>query len=130
MNILPINSLNYQKKTTNFCGLWGKTEYNNFTESEQYIDETKYKYYPFRDESQNQINKIVNENSSYKEDTPGKGLVGSPWPHITSSIVTVMAALPFTSKEFLNYTLNKLPITKQRLVERYLVDKGLSVIKK
>ena len=130
MKILPVNACNYQKQSTNFQGLWGKTEYNNFTESEQYINETKYKYYPFLDETKEQIKKVVNENSYYKEDTQGEGLVGSPWSNITSSVVTVMAALPFTSKEFLNYTLTKLPITKQRLVERYLVDKGLSVLKK
>jgi len=130
MKILPINIAKQQITNTGFKGLWGKTINNDRTESEYNISETIYEYYPFADETKEQIEKVKNENSRYKEDLPGKGLVPNPWPYIDSVIVSVMAALPFTAKEFMNYTLNKLPITKQRLVERYIMKKGLSVLKK
>ena len=94
------------------------------------ISEKIYEYYPFRDETKEQIEKVKTENGRYKEDLPGKGLVQDPWPNIDSVVISVMAALPFTSKEFLQYTTNRLPITKQKMIEKHIINKGLSIIKK
>lgn len=132
MKILPINSIsgNLRGTNTNFKGLWGKTTHNDYTESEHYIYQTIHEYYPFSDEKKEQIEKVKENVQDTKSSIPGKGYVADPWPHIDSVIVTVMAALPFTSREFLNYTMNRLPITKQRLIERHIASKGLSILRK
>ena len=130
MSILPINHLTPAKYSTNFKGLWGKTIHDSRSESEYFINDTIYECYPFSDEKKEEIDKIVNDNGSYKESVPGKGLVASPWVHSDSTYVKVMAALPFTSKEFLNYTMNRLSITKQHRVENYIINKGLTLLKK
>ena len=133
MKILPINSISnhYSKaNNANFKGLWGKTINNDHMESEYNISEKIYEYYPFRDETKEQIEKVKTENGRYKEDLPGKGLVQDPWPNIDSVVISVMAALPFTSKEFLQYTTNRLPITKQKMIEKHIINKGLSIVKK
>ena len=129
MLISPINQT-VSSKMPSFRGLWGPPINNDHTEGETYIFDTKCPYYPFADETKEQIDKVVLNNNSYSEDTPGKGIVGDPWPQITSAAVTVMAALPFTSKEFLHYTMSRLPITKQRMIEKHIISKGLSIIKK
>jgi hypothetical protein len=41
-----------------------------------------------------------------------------------------MAALPFTSKDFLKYTKNRVNITKERLIQRFITSKDLSVAAK
>ena len=130
MLISPISNSLHAKSAINFNGLWGKTIYDSRTESEYYINDTIYEYYPFSDEKKDEIEKVVKENKSYKESTPGKGIVASPWVHSDSTSVKVMAALPFTSKDFLNYTMNRLHITKQHKIENYLITKALTVLKK
>jgi hypothetical protein len=62
-------------------------------------------YYPFMDETKTQITKAVKEKSD----------------------VSVMEKLPFTANQFLQYTKNRLNITRERLVERYYRGKGLSI---
>ena len=101
MKILPVSlSVNKHYSSTNFTGLWG----NN-------------KYYPFADETSEQI-----ENER-------KIKTSSPVSYLGSIAVSIMSALPFTSNEFLKYTKNRLNITKQRLIEKHLFQKNLSVIR-
>ena len=71
---------------------------------ERHPNSKELKYYPYLDQSPIQTEE---ETKDYK------------------SIVTIMAALPFTAKEFYKYTKNKLSITKQRLIEKYIVNKDL-----
>ena len=40
----------------------------------------------------------------------------------------IMDRLPFTAKQFWQYTKNRLNITKERVIDRFYVGKGLSVI--
>jgi len=87
-----------QKNIQSFHGLWG----------ERHPKSKELKYYPYSGQSPAQTEE---ETKNYK------------------SIVTIMAALPFTAKEFYKYTKNKLSsITKQKLIEKYVVNKGLSTI--
>jgi hypothetical protein len=120
MNILPINNVNSQS----FKGLWGTTTTKQSSKSGNNVTEIKYQYYPFYDESLEQIQKITETNTSHKESVKDSVL------SITDVVVTVMSALPFTSKEFTKYTMNRLPITKQKVIEKHLIGKGLSILKK
>lgn len=127
MKILPVSDV--YNRNSSFKGMWGDTKYNNYTESECYIYDTIKEYYPFKDETDAEIDAVKEKYSDYKTSTPGQGYVADPWPQIESTIITVMAALPFTAKEFLNYTKNRLPIIKKRLIERTIAEKGLTVLK-
>ena len=75
--------------------------------AERYPKTNELKYYPFLGETKEQI---LENTSKYKD------------------IVKIMKELPFSAKEFLKYTKNRLAITKQKLIERYLVNKGLSAV--
>ena len=130
MLVSPINSFTKSKYSPNFQGLWGKTIYDSRMESEYFINDTIHEYYPFADEKKEEIEKVIESNKSYSEITPGKGIVASPWVHSNYTYVKVMAALPFTSKDFLNYTMNRLSITRQHKIENYLINKSLTVLKK
>ena len=74
---------------------------------ERHPKSNELKYYPYRGETEEQIS---NNTGKYK------------------SIVAIMAALPFTAKEFIKYTKNRLSITKQKLIEKHVVNKGLSTV--
>ena len=93
MKILPVG----QNNIKSFNGLW----------SEHNPKSKNLKYYPFSDETEEQISKNTNK---YK------------------NIVMIMAALPFTAKDFLKYTKNTLSIVRQKIIEKHIVNKGLSVI--
>ena len=130
MKISPINNFMPVNNTPNFKGLWGKTIYDNRTEAEYYIDDTTYEYYPFSDEKKEEIEAVKSAKSSYKEDIPGKGVVADPWVHSTGVFVKIMPVLPFTSKEFTLYTMNRLSMTKQHRIENYIINKGLTILRK
>ena len=130
MLISSVNSVTQPKYSQNFKGLWGKTIYNSRTEAESFINETTHEYYPFADEKKEAIEKIIQNNKAYSEAVPGKGTVATPWVHANSTNVKVMQALPFTSKEFLNYTMNRLPKTRQYKIENFLINRGLTLLKK
>lgn len=93
MKILPVCQNNVQ----NFRGLWG----------ERSPKTKELKYYPFSDETPEQISKNT---GAYK------------------NLVAIMATLPFTAKEFLKYTKNRMSILRQKLIEKHIVNKGLSVV--
>ena len=87
MNVEPISA-----NGTNFNGLWklGKVK----------------QYYPFMDETKEQIAKTLGDkHSSY----------------------SVMEKLPFTAQQFWQYTKNRLNITRERLIERFYRGKDLSI---
>ena len=64
-------------------------------------------YYPFSDETPEQI-----EQNTQKH----------------KRIISIMAALPFTSKEVLKYTKNRLENTRRRIIDKYFINKGLSTV--
>ena len=85
-----------------FNGLWGSGNANSKGQSGQLaVDQT---YYRFLDEAREQ--------------------------KIAGASIATASVLPFTSKEFLQYTKNRLSIIKTRLIDRYMTSKGLSLIKK
>ena len=130
MKILPVSLSQQYTNFHSFKGLWGKKTYDSHTESEYYISDTRYEYYPFSDETEEQIKTVKEKTENYKQSVPGQGFVADPWPHIDGIIVTVMAALPFTSKEFTDYTMNKLSDVKRKIIEENIFTKKLTVMKK
>ena len=100
MKIYPVCNNKYN----NFRGLWNISEQ---------ADKAEYRYYPFGDETKEQIKQSI---SSKKFDTA----------KTKNKFVEVMTALPFSSKDFIKYTKNQLPIIKQRLIEKHFISKGLS----
>ena len=104
MKIVKIGDVNLSQKQV-FNGLWSKTNNNTM------------QYYPFKDETQEDVELA-------KKDFNAKN------KNITGVIISVMAALPFTSKDFLKYTKNRVNITKERLIQRFLTSKDLSVAAK
>ena len=96
---MRVDSINVYGQNT-FKGLWGK--------SEKTVNQGKtYPYYPFADETDEQI----------KENTQKSG--------IAKAAIAIMAALPFTAKEFSKYLKNRLPIIRDRFIERLMVEKNL-----
>ena len=126
MQILPINMAG----SRSFKGLWGKTEYNYPSDSVYNVGEVRYTYYPFADETKEQIKKVEEENRYYKEDMADPSVVANPMINVTDVAVAVMAALPFTSKEFMHFTMNKLSAEKHNLIKANIISKGLSILKK
>ena len=67
MKISSVNNFNYNQKQQSFNGLWGKTISHN-PDYDPVLATTVQKeiayYYPFLDETQMEINKVIEENSS------------------------------------------------------------------
>ena len=127
MKVLSINTNLQQKNNAGFKGLWGKPEYIDRYDSVYNYDVTKYPYYPFSDEKKKDIQRIVDKYSFYNEDMADPKFISEPRINLTSIEVAVMAALPFTAKEFSMYLKNRLPIIKHRLIERIMSEKNLTV---
>lgn len=122
MKILPVNQAQSQQ---NFKGLWGKTEssaYAGDTVSNTVIVK---RYYPFKDESKDLVDKIVRENSFHFEAdwTEAGGI--STYSDTSVSIQT----LPFTKKEYDAYMSQKLTEETYKepyiSMEKYLRENGL-----
>lgn len=104
MKINSINySLNYNKpthKAQNFEGLWGKTSKNTDFDAVlgiPKVEETSY-YYPFSDETQDEINKVVKENTSADIDETDGAM------KYKINDCRVCTTLPFKKVNFENYT--------------------------
>ena len=126
MKVLPINT-NLQNRNMGFKGLWGKPEYINNYDSVYNYDIKKCPYYPFSNETEQDIKRIVDKYSYYHEDMADPKVVSEPKINLAAIEIAVMSALPFTAKEFSLYLQNRLPIIKHRLVERFMSEKNLTV---
>ena len=70
---------------------------------------SKNQYYPFKGETEEQITENLNKNG------------------LTKTAIAVMAALPITAREFSKYLKNRLPIIRDRFIERLMTEKNLSL---
>ncbi len=100
---MQINSINYNNKqmvkTPSFEGLWGKTSKNTDFDvvlGVPKVEETSY-YYPFADETREEINKVIKENT--KADIEEQG--GSIKYKINDC--RLCTTLPFKQSHFDNY---------------------------
>ena len=120
MKIQSVNSLNYVSKhnlpkSQNFKGLWGKDECDEYITDGGY-GHTQYtsSYFPFKDETQAEISKVVKEHESYQD-----GL------YSTGYSVSVQSKLPFTKKDFQEYLSNSISDLKRAIIDRYILDNDL-----
>ena len=111
MRLLPVNNIKTQQ--TNFKGLWGNTKnIKDFYYSEQYYDDMDYtesEYYPFNDETQEQISDVMKKHHTFKvyQDNTGVNERLSCIMHVGNS-VKVMPKLAFSAKEWAMYIANQL----------------------
>ncbi len=97
MKILPVHNYN-NTKTQNFNGLWGKTTFLVDRDSVLGVttDTETYYYYPFIDESQEDIDKVLNRNkTAYFDHDAGDRYVIKECKLCTT--------LPFKEAHFNNY---------------------------
>lgn len=108
---------------TNFKGLWGEDEIETYSDSTFDVETTRRYYYPFKDESKSDIEKVVEE-TSY-DDVYTNSAASDPITHCNSLVVAVMSALPFTSKDFREYLNNCCSELKKLVIERHILEKNL-----
>lgn len=123
MKILSVNNFNLNNKSLNFNGLWGKTtksvDYDEVIASTK-VTQNAY-YFPFVNETQMEIDKAVDENTSSQiikgEDGKRQLLVRN---------CLVCAPLPISSKQYEAYHMIKpdVPLSdKEKYVHVVLRDK-------
>ena len=126
MKITPIKSFNSNLTQMNsFKGLWGKESHEYVDDYYEMSDYYDYEYYPFADETQEDIEKVKKNHQYYKSEV--SKLVAEPINHVYSIVVTVMSALPFTSKDFNDYLNNKISDLKKRVIEQNIFEKNLRI---
>ena len=59
------NKSGIKKTNTSFKGLWGENDYESYSDREYSHNSTIYNYYPFKDETKQEIKSIVDANSYY-----------------------------------------------------------------
>ena len=118
---MKITSINNQNS---FKGLWGETvktnEQRKLDKKIIFADyETKH-YYPFGDESIEDVNKVLKENSTYKRTI--KSELDSISITQTGTDVSVKQSLLFSAKQWIKYLNNKLSLSN---VECKLIEQNL-----
>ena len=136
MQILPINSINYQKSNT-FRGLWGTETFKDKSSSGNYagafwddIDhEYTKEYFPFLDETEEQIKQNTEEwtMKSNHYENPYYYDNGQPTSYTYTYNVKMMQRLPFRISEWAKYRANKLFLSfnQQNLIENALRKNNL-----
>ncbi len=86
-----------QNQSQSFKGLWGKTAFLNDFDQAMCIfkNETTYYYYPYLNETQKDIERVVRENTHSKIDKKNN--------RFEKQICRVCATLPFTEAQFNEY---------------------------
>ena len=112
-------------KNTAFKGLWGDKSYN-YDSGREYSSETTYlNYYPFVNETKKEIDEIVKKHTEYDHESSNATI--DPITIYNATIVKVMAALPFTAKEFQAYLNDTLSAEKSKIIEKYILEKKLHI---
>ena len=91
------NGLKLAQSQPNFKGLWGKDYYENYSDREYQDEYIRHNYYPFSDETKEDIESVVRAHSNYDSSAAD---VYDAVTHVISESVIVNNALPFTSKDF------------------------------
>ena len=134
MKLLSISNINPQR--ANFKGLWGDTKHIKdirFTEHVvDFLDYTENEYYPFNDETREQMANVKKEHDTYKvyEEKPGKIKSMKNFIH-TGNYVKIVYELSFSAKEWAMYLSKQLksPLVVSRIesslkqfnLEKYLL---------
>lgn len=133
MKLLSINNINPQQ--ANFKGLWGDTKHIKdirFTEQVvDFLDYTESEYYPFSDETREQMTNVKKEHDTYKvyEEKPGKIKSMKNFLH-TGNRVKIIYVLSFSAKEWAMYLSKQLksPLVISRIessLKQFNLDKYL-----
>ncbi len=128
MRISAINQnrfSSYSKFNQNFKGLWGKSLSDHYEDSMYSSDSTVHYYYPFKDESQNEIDKVVNEKEYNNTSCADPRTVYDPITCSESVSVSVQKKLPFTKNEFYAYLDNPKSTTKRHIIESEIMKNDL-----
>ena len=109
-----------------FKGLWGTPTFNTVRDDIHETHYTSFKYYPFKDESDEDIAKIRKERSWSRH------YLNENWRSHSDpqciherSIVDVREKLPFTTQEFNDYKNNNLVPLDREIIKFYLREYGL-----
>jgi len=119
----PVKTKNQQ----NFKGLWGETKIDDYVTTDTIGQDVKYQYYPFKDETQREINAVIDKHSYHYDSPPSdkpKYVVDPMWETYTRTVV-VRSALPFTSKDFVAYLENRVSDLKRVVIEKHILEKNL-----
>ena len=133
MRLLSISNINPQQ--TKFKGLWGDTKHIKdirFTEHVvDFLDYTESEYYPFNDETREQMTNVKKEHDTYKicEEKPGKIKSMKNFIH-TGNYVKIVYELSFSAKEWAMYLSKQLksPTIMSRIessLKQFNLDKYL-----
>ena len=116
---------NVRRETPVFKGLWGEDTYYEQHDSTYDIEDTTCHYYPFKDESNEEIYRA--RDKYYRSGDCRMG--GGSDPHCCYSGVSVEVheKLPFTAKEFKAYMENRLHDLRKKVIEHHIMEKKLSI---
>ena len=124
MKISPIN----QQQT--FKGLWGKTTIGDGYDSVYSWTDVLSEYYPFSNEKKDSIDEIVRKHSEYKQEMADPAVIANPFVQVYNRAVNVKERLPFSSKDFSDYTMNRISKAKANIIESFIKKYKLTVMKK
>jgi hypothetical protein len=130
MKVLPIIS-NYPTnryshvKAQNFKGLWGPKSESVYEDSMYDIRTVTKPYYPFKDESKDDIDWMVQFHSSCENSSADSYKIPDPVEFTRSEVVSVCERLPFTEQEFKAYISNSLNDLRKLVIERCIMEKHL-----
>lgn len=144
MKVLQISAMNYSSKSYNsrknntndevtegtqpsFKGLWGEPETTEDYTSTYSVHDTQLPYYPFKDETKEEIDEIVKKHSHSNDYCADSKVVADPIPWYEGTFVSVMAALPFTAKDFQDFLQKKVSDLKKQVIESHILEKNLRV---
>ena len=125
MNV-PINTRQELQRgqAQSFKGLWGETDVEEYEDSTFSMTNYTMRYYPFKDESKAEIDKVVKEHESDSTKSPDSAAVMT---FVNTTAVSVMAALPFTKQEFKDFMNNSLTSLKRKVIENHIMEKNLKM---
>ena len=125
MNVPTNTNLELQRgKAQSFKGLWGETDVNEYEDSTLSMTTRTMHYYPFKDETKSEIDRVVKQNESDGTKSPDSAAVMT---FINTTVVSVMAALPFTKREFQDFMSNGLNSLKRKVIENHIIEKNLRI---
>ncbi len=100
MKVAPIFTTPARKQ--NFNGLLIQTNKNSYDDNAQEttVNSVSYDYYPFKNESEESIKKVINNFSKYELDEKP----APAWNTLYQSTVNIKATLPITAQEYAKAT--------------------------
>jgi hypothetical protein len=130
MKVLPIIS-NYptnrysHSKAQNFKGLWGPQSESVYEDSMYDIRTITKPYYPFKDETKDDIDWMVKYYSRCEVSSADSYKIPDPVEFTRSEVVSVCEKLPFTSQDFDDFISNKIRDLRKVVIERCIMEKHL-----